>query len=56
MERINDIEDLRAHANLGNTIFKRKPLTLKRFTGLSAFGVAGLAWNFYPMMVAHFGS
>ena len=56
MRRLNDIEDLRAHANLGDAIFKRKPLAWDRFTGLGYFGAAGLTYAYFPLVAGYLGS
>lgn len=56
MKRLNDIEDLRAHANLGDAIFKRKTLAWDRFTGVTYFGVAGLTYAYFPLVSSFLGS
>jgi hypothetical protein len=56
MRRLNDIEDLRAHANLGDAIFKRKPLAWDRYTGLGYFGAAGLTYAYFPLVAGFLGS
>jgi hypothetical protein len=56
IRRLNDIEDLRAHANLGDAIFKRKPLAWDRYTGLSYLSAAGLTYAYFPLVAGFFGS
>lgn len=55
MNRLNDIEDQRAHANLAGAVFKRKPLTVNRFTGLASFGLAGIAYAYFPLLASTVG-
>lgn len=51
MQKLNDIEDLKSHNYLRGAIFRRKPLTLKRYTGLASFGFAGLTYAYFPFVV-----
>lgn len=55
MDRLNKIDDLRAHANLNGAIFRRKPLSLKRYTGLASFGLAGLTYSYFPQVAGLLG-
>lgn len=56
MERLNDIEDYRAHANLKGSIFKRKALALSRYYGLGSFGLAGLTYAYFPLVAGFAGT
>ena len=56
MERLNNIEDLHAHANLKGAIFRRKTMDPDRVTSLGAFGVAGLSYAFFPYVAQWIGS
>ena len=46
--RLNAIEDLVNHSNLRGKIFKRKSLSPKKIKGLGYFGIAGLAYTYFP--------
>jgi len=48
MLRINALEDLVSHSNLKGKIFKRKSLSPSKLQGLGYFGIAGLAFTYFP--------
>ena len=55
MQRLNQLEEMRAHANLGGAIFKGKPITLQRLTGLTSFGLVGLTYAYFPLVAGMIG-
>jgi len=56
MTRLNNLEDLVNHSNLGGKIFKRKALDPSRLKGLGYFGVAGVTYAYFPYIAATLGS
>lgn len=56
MTRLNNIEDLHAHANLKGAVFRRKTMDPDRLTGLGCFGLAGLSYAFFPYVAQWIGS
>lgn len=55
ISRLNDVEDLRAHANLKGALFRRKFLTAGRLGGLGYFGLAGLTYANFPLVASYLG-
>ena len=56
MERLNALEDLTAHANLGGAIFKRKAMSPARLYGVGCFGAAGVTYTNFHMFASVLGS
>lgn len=56
MDRLHVLEDLKNHANLKGTIFKRKLIDPNRYVGMWWFAGAGLTYAYFPVVAAYLGS
>ena len=55
MLRVNALEDLNTHYNLNGLIFKKKMMDPEKLKGLGFFGISGVAYAYYPYVVASLG-
>lgn len=55
MIKVNELEDLETHRNLKCRIYKKKMMNEQKLKGVGFFGIAGLAYAYYPYVVASLG-
>ena len=55
MFKVNELEDLETHRNLKFRIYKKKMMNEQKLKGVGFFGIAGLAYAYYPYVVASLG-
>lgn len=55
MLKVNELEDLETHRNLKFRIYKKKMMNEQKLKGVGFFGIAGLAYAYYPYVVASLG-